>query len=244
MLRKENVFTFHLRVNPFLFRSFGIVLWEILTCAVPYNNIDPAAVMYGVATGKLVLPIPSSIPEGLKLLMNMCWNPRPSNRPSFQEIIKHLDISKHEITLFEQEQEYAELTRIWSIEINEQLSKLPAIDISFTREMTNEELMKKRQEELEHIADIRAHYEKRIQQVNTLYIELKSLVMQVEQRESVIKEKERLLNIKGKKRTKNRILEARKKSLEIIKAATYNLNDPIHLLYHKKRHSNNGCKFN
>jgi DNA repair ATPase RecN len=112
--------------------------------------------------------------------------------------------------------------------------------------MTNDELMKKRQEELQHIMDIRAHYEKRIQQVNTLYIELKSLTMQLEQREHIIKEKERLLNIKGKKRTINPISEARKKSLEIIKAATYNLNDPMHLLSQKKRHtnkSNNGCKF-
>jgi hypothetical protein len=28
-------------------RSFGIVLWEILTCAIPYDNIDPTAVMWG-----------------------------------------------------------------------------------------------------------------------------------------------------------------------------------------------------
>jgi hypothetical protein len=168
----------------------------------------------------------------------MCWNQRPSNRPSFQEIIKHLDISKNEIILFEQEQEYAELTRIWSVEINEHLSKFPTIDISSTVQMTNDELMKKRQEELQHIADIRTHCEKRAQQVNALYIELKSLMMQLEQRENVVKEKERLLNIKGKKRTINPISEARKKSLEIIKAATYNLNDPIHLLSQKKRHTN------
>lgn len=31
----------------FFYRSFGIVLWEILTCAVPYHNIDPNAVMWG-----------------------------------------------------------------------------------------------------------------------------------------------------------------------------------------------------
>jgi hypothetical protein len=98
--------------------------------------------------------------------------------------------------------------------------------------------MKKRQEELEHIADIRAHYEKRVQQVNTLYVELKSLMMQLEQRECTIKEKERSLNIKGKKRTINSFLEARKKSLEIIKAATHNLNDPIYLLTQKKRYKN------
>jgi hypothetical protein len=192
----------------------------------------------GVGKGTLKLPIPASVPESFKLLMTMCWNQRPIDRPSFPEIIKHFDISKHEITLFEQEQEYAELTREWSIEINEHLSNIPITDISSTLQLTNDELMKKRQEELEHIADIRAHYEKRVQQVNTLYVELKSLMMQLEQRERTIKEKERSLNIKGKKRTINSFSEARKKSLEIIKAATYNLNDPIYLLTQKKRYKN------
>jgi hypothetical protein len=160
--------------------------------------------------------------------MTMCWNQRPIDRPSFPEIIKHLDISKRKITLFEQE--HGELTRQCSTESDEYLTNTP--------QLTNDELMKKRQEELEHIADIRAHYEKRVEQVNTIYIELKSLIQQLEQRENVVKEKERSLNIKGKKRTINSIAEARKKSFEIIKAATYNLNDPMHLLQQKKRYKN------
>ena len=57
----------------------------------------------GVCKGILTLPIPSSAPECFKSLMTMCWNQQPSNRPSFQEIIKHLDLSKHEIILFEQD---------------------------------------------------------------------------------------------------------------------------------------------
>jgi hypothetical protein len=212
----------------------------------PIEIVLTAIFISGVGKGSLTLPIPSSAPEGFKFLMTMCWNQRPSTRPSFQQIIKHLDSSKPEIILFEQEQEYAELTRIWSIEINEHLSNIPIIDISSTLQMTNDELMKKRQEELQHIIDIRTHYQKRVQQVSTLYMELKSLMMQLEQRERIIKEKERILNINGKKRTTNPISEARKKSLEIIKIATSNLNDPMHLLSQKKRHgkkSNNGCKF-
>ncbi|CAF4321720.1 unnamed protein product, partial [Adineta steineri] len=219
--------------------SFGIVVWEILTCAVPYNNIDPTAVMWGVGKGSLTLPVPTSAPEGFKLLMTKCWNQQSSDRPSFSEIIKHLDISEPNIVLFEEEQKYAELTRVWSIEINEHLSQFPSIDISSTLRMTNDELMKKRQEELQHIIDIRTHYQKRVQQVDTLYMDLKSLMMQVEKRERIIKEKERTLNINVKKRTTNPISEARKKSLELIKIATSNLNDPIHLLScNKKRHVN------
>ena len=165
----------------------------------------------------------------------MCWSPKPTNRPSFQNIIKHLTISEAEIVLFEQEQEYSELTRVWSAEITEQLARLPTIDISATLKMSNDELMKKRKEELQHIADIRSHYQTKLQQVNTLYIELSSLMMQLQKREQEIKKKERLLNIgqhsstgnsNGKKRSTNTILEARKKSLQLIKAASFNLNDP------------------
>jgi hypothetical protein len=191
--------------------------------------------------------------------MKMCWNQRPSNRPSFQQIIKHLNISEPEIILFEQEQEYVELTRAWSIEIHEQLARLPTIDISSTLHMSNDELMKKRKEELLHIADIRSHYQTKLQQVNTLYIELSSLMMQLQKREQEIKKKERILNIQhysssgnnnGKKRTIDSILEARKKSLQLIKAASFSLNDPMMMLSQtstkkgKSSKSNNGRKFN
>jgi len=214
----------------------------------------------GVGKGSLTLPIPSSAPEGFKLLMTMCWNQRPLNRPSFQQIIKHLNISEPQIILFEQEQEYVELTRVWSIEINEQLARLSTIDISSTLRMSNDELMKKRKEELQHIADIRSHYQTKLQQVNTLYIELSSLMMQLQKREQEIKKKERILNIQhhsstgnnnnGKKRTISSMLEARKKSLQLIKAASFSLNDPIAMISQASTKkgpsikSNNGRKLN
>lgn len=166
----------------------------------------------------------------------MCWNQKPVNRPSFEQILKHLNVSESAIILFEQEQEYAELQRIWSAEITEKLSRFPTIDISATLQMSNEELLKKRQEELLHIADMRSHYQTKLQQVNTLYIELSSLMMQLQKREQEIKKQERLLNIHhssstkktnnhGKKRTFDALLEARKKSLQLIKAASFNLNN-------------------
>jgi len=219
--------------------SFGIVLWEILTCAVPYNNIDPVAVMWGVGKGSLTLPIPSSAPEGLKLLMNICWKQRPAERPSFQHIIKHLNICEHEVTIFEQEQEYLELTRAWSTEINEQLANLPTIDISSTLQMSTDELMKKRKEELQHISDIRSHYQKKVQEVNMIYFEACSFMMQLQKREQEIKKRERALKIphhpttsngNGKKRTTKTFQEAREKSIELIKRASHNLNDPSIIL--------------
>lgn len=206
------------------------------------NKLFFSSSSLGVGKGSLTLPIPSSAPDGFKLLMSMCWNQKPINRPSFPQILKHLSISEPAIILFEQEQEYAELRRVWSIEITEHLSRLPTIDISSTLQMSNDELMKKRQEELQHVVDIRSHYQTKLHQVNTLYVELSSLMMQLQKREQEIKKKERLLNIQshpsstgnnknhGKKRTIDAILEARKKSVQLIKSASFNLNNPSTVL--------------
>ncbi|CAF1298452.1 unnamed protein product, partial [Didymodactylos carnosus] len=179
--------------------SFGVVLWEILTCQIPYHNIDPSSVMFGVGKGSLTLPIPSSAPEGLKLLMTMCWNQTPRNRPSFQQVLTHLDVNTPEIILFEQEQEYQTLKHNWSIEINEKLKPLPTIDMASVMKLSHDQIRQKRVEELQHIQDIRHHYHKKLQQTNTLYLELTTLMVQLEQRENEIIKKERVLNINSGK---------------------------------------------
>ena len=186
--------------------------------------------------------------------MTMCWNQRPVDRYSFQQIIKHLNISEPQIALFEQEQEYVELTRAWTVEITEQLARLPTIDISSTLQMSNDELMKKRKEELLHIADIRSHYQTKLQQVNTLYLDLSSLMMQLQKREQEIKKKERILKIQhhssssgntnGKKRTIKTMAEAREKSIRFIKEASLNLHNPVAMLTQPLAEKTSGVKFN
>lgn len=49
--------------------SYGVVLWELLTCETPYKGIDALAIAYGVAVNKLTLPIPSTCPQSFKQLM-------------------------------------------------------------------------------------------------------------------------------------------------------------------------------
>lgn len=55
------------------FRSFGVVLWELLTCETPYQGVDSSAIIWGVGSNSLHLPIPSTCPEGFKLLLKQCW---------------------------------------------------------------------------------------------------------------------------------------------------------------------------
>ncbi|KAH3747640.1 hypothetical protein DPMN_182068 [Dreissena polymorpha] len=66
--------TYHtLMILVAIFRSFGIVLWELLTGEIPYKDVDSSAIIWGVGRNSLHLPIPTTIPEGFKLLMRQCW---------------------------------------------------------------------------------------------------------------------------------------------------------------------------
>lgn len=73
------------------------MLWELLTCETPYKDVDSSAIMFGVGNHSLRLPIPSTCPEGFRLLVKQCWNAKPRNRPSFKNIIIHLDIASVEV---------------------------------------------------------------------------------------------------------------------------------------------------
>jgi mitogen-activated protein kinase kinase kinase 13/mitogen-activated protein kinase kinase kinase 12 len=44
--------------------SYGVVLWELLTCDVPYKDIPLPAVLYGVGNGSLGLAVPPNCPSG------------------------------------------------------------------------------------------------------------------------------------------------------------------------------------
>jgi len=54
-------------------RSFGVVLWELLIHEVPYKDVDSSAIIWGVGSNSLQLPLPETCPEGLKLLITQCW---------------------------------------------------------------------------------------------------------------------------------------------------------------------------
>ena len=83
--------------------SFGVCLWELLNCEIPYRNVDSSAIIWGVGSNSLQLPIPKTCPDGYKLLIKQCWAIKPRNRPSFKNILMHLDIAAVEILSFQPE---------------------------------------------------------------------------------------------------------------------------------------------
>ena len=160
--------------------SFGVCVWELLTCELPYKNVDSSAIIWGVGSNSLQLPIPSTCPDGFKLLIKQCWSSKPRNRPSFRHILMHLDIAAVEILSFKPE-DYFRTQQSWKAEVWEYNEKMRCEGSSIP--LADEVLVKKRKEELKHAQDVRELYERKLERTNNLYLELNAVLLRIEQRE-------------------------------------------------------------
>lgn len=168
--------------------SFGVVLWELLTCETPYRDVDSSAVIWGVGSASLHLPIPSTCPSGFRLLVKQCWAAKPRNRPSFKHILLHLEIASIEV-LCTPSQEYYNTQATWKEEVREHMSVMKSANDK--RPIMETELIAKREEELRHAQDIRQHYERKLERVNSLCTELSLYMQQLEQRERDLNKREK-----------------------------------------------------
>lgn len=172
--------------------SFGIVLWELLTCEVPYKDVDSSAIIWGVGNNTLHLPIPTTCPEGFKLLVEQCWSAKPKNRPPFKIILNHLEIAGNELLLkFEQQQhlkqqEYFETQKTWREEVRAHMQKIASNGTNMQK--YEQDLIKKRKDEWKHAQDIRLIYEKKLERTNTLLMELNACFLHLEKREREVAE--------------------------------------------------------
>eukprot|EP00922_Rhytidocystis_sp_ex-Travisia-forbesii_P022643 GHVS01033141.1.p1 GENE.GHVS01033141.1~~GHVS01033141.1.p1 ORF type:complete len:769 (-),score=275.73 GHVS01033141.1:115-2421(-) len=71
--------------------SYAIVLYEILTCTVPYQDLSHSPVHIGMSVVNGNRPdigcLPPDCPKPLRRLMEACWDPRAEHRPSFRSIL-------------------------------------------------------------------------------------------------------------------------------------------------------------
>ncbi|KAJ8556370.1 hypothetical protein K7X08_029761 [Anisodus acutangulus] len=65
--------------------SFGICLWEIYCCDLPYPDISFAEVSSAVVRQKLRPEIPRCCPSSLSHIMKKCWDLNPKRRPEMDE---------------------------------------------------------------------------------------------------------------------------------------------------------------
>ncbi|XP_029827128.3 mitogen-activated protein kinase kinase kinase 12 isoform X2 [Ixodes scapularis] len=169
--------------------SYGVVMWELLSCETPYKDVDSNAIIWGVGSNSLHLPIPTTCPDGFRLLMKQCWSAKPRNRPSFRQILMHLDLAAVEI-LSTPKDTYFRTQATWKEEIREYMQNIKQDGLP-----CKEELFQRWREELRHAQDMRLHYERKLERTNNLYIELTACMLQVEQRELEVIRKEASLAI-------------------------------------------------
>ncbi|GIY58812.1 mitogen-activated protein kinase kinase kinase 12 [Caerostris extrusa] len=167
-------------------RLFGVVLWELLTREVPYKDVDSSAIIWGVGNNSLHLPVPDSIPEAFRILLKQCCS-KPRNRPSFHHILLYLDTAAHELIGVSREKFLQNQAR-WRKEIDEYMQNFQ--DKESRVPLVEEDLVKQRREELRHAQDIREHYEKKLERANDLYMELATCLLQLEQREKELVQRE------------------------------------------------------
>ncbi|XP_049785230.1 mitogen-activated protein kinase kinase kinase 13 isoform X1 [Schistocerca cancellata] len=170
--------------------SYGVVLWELLTCEVPYKDVDSSAIMFGVGNHSLQLPIPSTCPDGFRLLIKQCWSDKPRNRPSFKHILMHLDIAAVEV-LCTTPEKYLKTQATWKEEVRSKMLQLQSSGSRLPR--CEEDLVKRRNEELRHAQDIREHYERKLDRVNDIYLEVHAQFLQVAEQKKQLRAKTKQL---------------------------------------------------
>ncbi|KAK7044285.1 hypothetical protein SK128_019086 [Halocaridina rubra] len=203
--------------------SFGVVLWELLTCEIPYRDVDNSAIIYGVGSNSLHLPIPSTCPDGFRLIVQMCWNNKPRNRPSFKYILMHLDIAAVEIRSTPPET-YFKTQMTWKAEIRQQMASMNSRGSHIPH--MEEDLVKRRHDELKHAQDIREHWERKLVIANDLYLELSAAMLQLEQREKELIKREHANQIhKGKRRIVRPLIKAQER-LQARKSGQFTSSNP------------------
>eukprot|EP00039_Didymoeca_costata_P019482 m.337697 g.337697 ORF g.337697 m.337697 type:complete len:655 (+) comp18212_c0_seq1:413-2377(+) len=164
--------------------SFGVVLWELLTGQIPYKGVDTAAVIYGVGTGGLHLPVPSTTPLGFSLLLKQCFNTNPKHRPRFRQILLHLQIVEDDSGFLETPVDtYFETQKTWKHEVKGEFAKMK-LDTHPEESRTEENLLKRREQELKHAEDVRRLYEERLNNASALLADIKAKARELEQLKS------------------------------------------------------------
>ncbi|RZC71860.1 hypothetical protein C5167_035570 [Papaver somniferum] len=71
--------------------SFGICLWEIYCCDMPYPDLSLVEVSSAVVQKRLPPEIPRCCPSALTNIMQRCLNGYPGERPHMDEVVRLLE---------------------------------------------------------------------------------------------------------------------------------------------------------
>ncbi|GMH11780.1 hypothetical protein Nepgr_013621 [Nepenthes gracilis] len=77
--------------------SFGIVLWELITGMLPFQNMTAVQAAFAVVNKGVRPVIPTDCLPVLAEIMTRCWDANPDVRPPFSEVVKMLEHAETEI---------------------------------------------------------------------------------------------------------------------------------------------------
>ncbi|KDP32481.1 hypothetical protein JCGZ_13406 [Jatropha curcas] len=77
--------------------SFGIVLWELITGLLPFQNMTAVQAAFAVVNKGVRPVIPNDCLPVLSEIMTRCWDTNPEVRPPFSDIIRMLENAETEI---------------------------------------------------------------------------------------------------------------------------------------------------
>ncbi|KAF6120209.1 mitogen-activated protein kinase kinase kinase 13 [Phyllostomus discolor] len=143
----------------------------------------------GIASGMNYLHLHKIIHRDLKSPKQS----KPRNRPSFRQTLMHLDIASADVLATPQET-YFKSQAEWREEVKKHFEKIKSEGTCIHR--LDEELIRRRREELRHALDIREHYERKLERANNLYMELSAIMLQLEMREKELIKREQAVEKK------------------------------------------------
>lgn len=77
--------------------SFGIVLWELITGLLPFQNMTAVQAAFAVVNRGFRPSIPADCPPALADIMTRCWDANAELRPGFVQVVKMLELAQEEI---------------------------------------------------------------------------------------------------------------------------------------------------
>ncbi|KAK4793772.1 hypothetical protein SAY86_024207 [Trapa natans] len=77
--------------------SFGIVLWELITGMLPFQNMTAVQAAFAVVNRGVRPIIPSDCLPILGEIMTQCWDQNPDLRPPFTHVVRMLECAEAEV---------------------------------------------------------------------------------------------------------------------------------------------------